>query len=227
MDRIKLVLGCTLIVALATVQAQADVVTPALPVANSSEFADADNLVNGSGLSGVGLVEDQLHDNNENNMWQSFNLGTGTSIGEWVEFDLQARYDLSEAILWQYNGLNGFGIAEPDRELDEVEISVASDLVSPLVSIGTINMAPAQDPNVGGFNEPAQVFALGAGADDVRRIRLTINSVQGGVDDGTAGLSEVRFRGVQVPEPTSIALLAMGTYAFVSRRRRMSMKRCT
>ena len=160
-------------------------------------------------------------------MWQSFNLGTGTSIGEWVEFDLQANYDLSEAIIWQYNGLNGFGLPEPDRELDEVEISVSSDLVSPVVSIGTINMAAAQDPNVGGFNEPAQVFPLGAGASNVRRVRLTINSVQGGVDDGTAGLSEVRFRGTLVPEPTSAAIFAVGCYAVVGRRRRLRSTRST
>lgn len=224
MYRMKLFLGCTLIMALATIQAEADVVTPALPVARSTEFADADNLANGSGLSGVGPIETQLHDNVETNMWQSFNLGTATSIGEWVEFDLQANYDLSEAIIWQYNGLNGFGLPEPDRELDEVEISVASDLVSPVVSIGTINMAAAQDPNVGGFNEPAQVFAL-AGANNVRRVRLTINSVQGGVDDGTAGLSEVRFRGTLIPEPTTIALFAVGCYAIVGQRRKLSTLR--
>ena len=87
-------------------------------------------------------------------------------------------------------------------------------------------MAPAQDPNVGGFNEPAQVFAL-SGASNVRRVRLTINSVQGGVDDGTAGLSEVRFRGTFIPEPSTVALLAVGCYAVVSRRRRFNATRRT
>ena len=224
MYKLQRIFGCALVLALAACHVHADVVTPT-SVTPSSEFAAAANLINGSGLSGIGTVETQLHDNNENNMWQTFNLGTGTSIGEFADFTLSNNYDLSDALIWQYNGLNGFGIPEPDRELDEIELLVSPDLVTPFVSIGTFNLAAAQDPNVGGFNEPAQTLAL-AGATNVKRVRLVINSVQGGIDDGTAGLSEVRFVGTIVPEPSTLALLAVG-FGVLSRRSRLRSLRIT
>lgn len=209
-------LGSLAAALLLAVSAQADVITP-VSVTPSSEFAAAINLINGSGLDGVGPVEDQLHNNDENSMWQSFSFVS--SIGESVTFELDANYDLSDAIIWQYNGLNGFGLPEPDRELDEIELAVSPDLVSGFTSIGTFNLAAAQDQTAGGFNEPAQEFAL-AGASNVRRVMLTINSVQGGMDDGTAGLSEVRFRGTLVPEPATLGLLALGVSSLLFARRR-------
>jgi len=213
--------GCALLLALLAAQTQAAIITPTAVTA-SSEFAPANNLINGSGLSGVGAIETQLHDNNENNMWQSF---ATPSIGETAIFTLDQTYNLSNAFIWQYNGLNGFGSAEPDRELDEFELAFSPDLSAPFVDAATYNLAPALDPLAGGFeggvfNEPAQVFGLTANL--VRRVRLTINSVQGGVDDGTAGLSEVRFEGIVAPEPTTFVLAAVGLLSipWLNRRRR-------
>lgn len=210
--------GCMLLLALLAAQTQAAIITPT-SVTASSEFAAAGNLINGSGLSGVGAVETQLHDNNENNMWQTF---AASAVGETAIFTLDQNYDLSSALLWQYNGLNGFGLEELDRELDEISLAVDDNLVGPFTSIGNLNLAPALDQTAVGFNEPAQVFAL-AGASNVRRVQLTIVSVQGGVDDGTAGLSEVRFAGtVTVPEPTTFALAAVGLLSvpWLTRRKR-------
>lgn len=204
-------LGIGMLLCWAT-QASASLITPTA-VNVSSQFAPGINLINGSGLDAFGL-----HDNNENNMWQTFNLTSGTSIGETAEFILDQNYDLSEAVIWQYNGLNGFGLPEPDRELDEIELSVSSGLTGPYTSIGTFNMDPAFD-QTSSVGEPAQIFAL-SGASNVRRVLLTINSVQGGVDDGTAGLSEVRFNGTVVPEPRSIAGLALGLALMSLRIRR-------
>ncbi|MEM8679218.1 MAG: hypothetical protein AAGF97_07705 [Planctomycetota bacterium] len=198
-------LGATLLLCLAS-QASASLITP-VSVSASSEFAPAINLINGSGLDTFGL-----HDNNENNMWQTFNLNSGTSIGETVEFVLDQNYDLSEAVIWQYNGLNGFGLPEPDRELDEVAIAVSSSLGGAFNPIGTINLAPAFD-QTSSAGEPAQLFDI-SGANNVRRVQFTINSVQGGIDDGTAGLSEVRFNGTPtIPEPNPAAGLLLGLAA--------------
>ncbi len=216
MSFFKSILGSALVLALLATQSQADIIAPLLPVSASSEFADADNIANGSGLSGVGPVEDQLHNNDENSMWQT---AVADSVGETIDFDLGGIYNLSNALIWQYNGPNGFGLAEPDREIMEFELAVSPDLSDSFTSIGTFNLAASQDQLAAGFNEPAQVFAL-SGATAVREVRLTINSVHGGVSDGAAGLSEVRFEGTLVPEPTTIVLGAASALALLGIRRR-------
>ena len=220
MNLLKVTVCCAMLSTILASSSLGDIVTP-VAVVPSSEFVTAVNMINGSGLSGVGPVEDQLHNNDENAMWQTFNLDTGTSIGETAEFILDNNYDLSSAIIWQYNGLNGFGLPELDREIDEFELSVSPDLVSGFTSLGTFNLAPAMDQMASGFNEPAQTFVL-SGADNVRRVLLTIRSVQGGVDDGTAGLSEVRFDGTLVPEPAACLLLTLAglSLMWIARGRR-------
>ena len=212
--------GCTLLLALLAAQSQAAVITP-VAVTPSSQFAAAANLINGSGLDGVGPVLGQLHDNNENNMWQTF---AGTSVGESVEFELDQVYDLSDAHIWQYNGPSQGNLDVPMREVENIDISISPDLVSPFVSLGTKTLAPAIDPLAGPvptFGEPAQNFALGSG-NLARRVKLTILSVHSPPSDGFAGLSEVRFSGTAIPEPATLALAAMCglSIPWLSRRKR-------
>jgi hypothetical protein len=217
MNILKNTTFCMVSVVFGVAQLSADIVTPT-SVIPSSEFAAANNMINGSGLSGVGAIESQLHNNNENHMWQTF---SATSVGETAEFILDANYNLSSALIWQYNGVSGLGQAETDREINEFALSVSFDMVSPFVLLGTFNLAPALDQLAGGFNEPAQTFDL-IGANDVRRVLLTINSVQGGISDGTAGLSEVRFN--VVPEPGTAVLVLIG-YPLVGWVRRRNTHR--
>jgi hypothetical protein len=199
----KVFLSSLLVLAFSASQAKADLVTP-VSVSASSEFAAAANLINGSGLDGVGSVTDQLHDNNENNMWQSF--GFGGTIGENVTFVLDQSYDLSDAHIWQYNGAiqffdpNNPDLFVPARQTEDIDISISPDLVSPFVSLGTSTLAPALDPafgspTIGAFHEPAQTFGL-AGSNLAKRVKITILSLHDPDDaDGFNGLSEVRFGG--------------------------------
>lgn len=236
-------------------QARADLVTP-VSVTPSTEFAAAVNLINGSGLDGVGPVADQLHDNDEDFMWQSwggFGEASGTSIGANVTFELDQVYDLSGAHIWQYNGAIDQDLNDPNnalvtvlsRQVNDFDISISPDLVSPFVSLGTNSLAPALDPLAGPvtgppggtYNEPAQTFGLGAG-NLARRVKITIlsiydpngtqvlndpNGVPVPLPDGFSGLSEVRFEGTVIPEPATLGLAALSALSLpwlVRRRRR-------
>ena len=221
---IKIKMSAAILLMIAAAPVWGEIVTP-VSVSVTSEFAAGVNLINGSGLSGDGPVETQLHDNVENNMWQSF---SGTPIGETATFELDANYDLSSALVWQYNGPDGNGNPRPDREVDEFEVFVSPDLVSPFTSIGTFNLAAAADQTVGPpGGEAAQTFSL-SGASDVRRVQLTINSIHivdpiVGVNQGDlGGFSEVRFEGSIVPEPMTFSMFGLGlltAIGFIRRRR--------
>jgi|GEM_PF-2396325 len=220
----KSLMGCALMLALSAVQTRAEIITP-VSVTPSSEFAAAANMINGSGLDGIGPILGQLHDNDENHMWQTF---AASAVGESATFELDKAYDLSAAHIWQYNGPSAGNpppVDVPWREVEDFDISISPDMVSPFVSLGTNTLAPALDPLSGpipDFNEPVQSFAL-VGNNLARRVKITILSIYDPANgDGFAGLSEVRFGGTAVPEPATVALAAMGILSlplFVRRRR--------
>ncbi len=222
MNFTKAMTFCVVLLAFGAAHVQGDIVTPT-NVTPTTEFAAAVNMINGSGLIGDGPEETRLHDNVETNMWQTF---SGTPVGESATFELDANYDLTLAIIWQYNGPDGFGTFRPDREVDEFEVLVSPDLVSPFTSVGTFNLAAADDQSVvppGG--EAAQTFAL-TGATDVRRVQLTINSlhvvdpIDGVAQGDVGGFSEVRFDGTIVPEPASFAMVGLGVLTLLGHGRR-------
>jgi hypothetical protein len=219
MSVLRISTGCLALVAVFATQAQAEIVTPVTATA-SSQFAGSANLVNGSGLSGVGPILGQLHNNDENAMWQTF---ASSSVGESVVFELDKAYDLSAAHVWQYNGPAGPDkIPVPQREVENIDIAISPDLVSPFVSLGTKTLNPALDPTVATFNEPVQSIPL-AGSNVARRVRFTIQSVHSPPSDGFAGLSEVRFEGTVIPEPAALALIGLGLGTLAVRRRRSAV----
>ena len=223
MGIIRSLLGCSLVLALTASQLQGAIITPTSAVA-SSQFAAAVNTINGSGLDGIGPVASQLHSNDENHLWQSF---SSPSSGNSIEFTLDQVYDLSDAHIWQYSGL----VAGPPsframwREVEDLDISISPDLVSPYASLGTKTLNAASNPEgspLPSFTEPAQSFAL-AGANLARRVKITIlTTYDAANDDGFAGLSEVRFEGTAIPEPTTLALGAMAlcSLPWIVRRKR-------
>jgi len=176
----------------------AAIIAPESATASSSFAIPASALIDGGGLDGIGPVEDQRHFNDENQMWLA---GTGSQAqDEFLDFTLDQNYDLSSAILWQYNvGFDAFGNNNSLRGIDEFEVLTSPDLASPFSSVGTFNLAIATDP-LDPSGEPSQTFAL-VGATNVRRVRIDINSALGGATQEFVGLSEIRFDGVALPPP--------------------------
>jgi len=134
-------------------------------------------MVDGSGLTGSGRMATHTNANSTNLFWHS----NGTAVpGQWVEFDLGATYDVTNALIWQLaqSGLTSRGV-------QTFTISVAGDdHVFSAVATTNLNIA------TGSPNEPVQVRPLVAG--EVRFVRFTIQSNYG---NQYVGLSEVRFEG--------------------------------
>jgi len=184
---------------------------------------DADYTVNGAGLTGTGAAG-SVHSNAINGtLWN-----TGGSLGgndpsgttgvndfdPFITFDLGDVYAVDTIRIWNYNGVDGqsFSLLGPD----DIELFAGLTLGS-LTSQGSI--APLQASATNG--ELGEDFAVGIVA---RYIQFDIKSNYDGAIFGPAeigangganglsltGLSEVRFEGVIVPEPSSGFLLLFG-----------------
>ncbi len=200
----------------------ANIITPT-DVFSTSLDAPAqvpDNLINGSGLSGIGPVETQTHDNNFQalTMWHvgpdDGGLGGPTGSPPVVDdqaliFDLGGTFSLLGTYIWNHNQS-----ALTSRGVDEFEILVSGDsnpLTATFGSVGTFNLLEA-----GGGAELAQLINFNASG--VRLVKFNINSTQSGLVNDYVGLSEVRF---VIPEPSSLVLACLGTIGLcVFRRRR-------
>ena len=196
-------------------------------------------LIDGSGLDGVGPVESQMHDNDDFNMWFSGDVeaGFGPSgvdgdgdpftvlppADQLLEFLLPGRYDLDSALVWQYNeefDFFGFPVARALRGVFQMEILVSPTAAGEdFTSLGVFSLATAHDHNltIPVPPEPAQELAL-TGATSVRRVRFDIlsnidmdpNVVDPPSGEQFVGLSEVRFKGTIVPEASTVILVLLG-----------------
>ena len=217
------VAALTAVVASMVAAASAEVITPS-KVIGTSEFGfgiEVERLIDGSGLDGIGNIQDQLHTNqNSTNtqltMWHAGDISAGIPGGEStdgdgftppvvseqiLEFELPRHYAVNSAIIWQYNELNPFGGGFPFgfRGVNEFKVKVARTLTGPFATLGTYNLAEAVDPLT---PEAAQVIPLDDNATGtlgvVRRVRFEIFSAHSGEFEEFVGLSEVRFEGEMV-----------------------------
>lgn len=214
---------CSFLICLLSIPlaASADIVQPVAATATSNFFTPPENLISGLGLiDNGGSVETQLHNNVEDQGW----IANGNADEQELEFELSVPHDLTGMYIWQHNGLDGGGNVNLNRGLNNFEVLVSPDLMSPYTSVGTFSLAQAVDPTVGPpGGEAAQAFTLsGLGLDSVMRVKFDIIDAHGGPTEPNVGLGEVRFEGSAVPEPTGVVLLLAGLLAICHRLRRLS-----
>ena len=126
-----------------------------------------------------------------------------------ITFDLERRYDLSGLTVWNYNEVAGNGTIDlTNRGSNEVEILVADSEAGLFTSLGSFVFTQAPGADDVDFGQFIDLSGFPA-ADDTRLIRFDILSNHGDTNQ-FAGLSEVRFDGIVIPEPASVSLLVLG-----------------
>ena len=166
---------------------------------------DANNLINGSGLSGG------LHDTNWKNMWQT----TWDDVPHYLVFDLGQTVSLTGTQVWQYAADFSYPWYETDRGVKDLGVSISLDGVNftqvtdAVLERHILNADNRQEPFA------AQIVALTGNA---RYVRFDLNSNYG---SAWTGLSEVRFSAA-VPEAATWAMMiaGFGLVGAAARRRR-------
>lgn len=166
---------------------------------------DADNTVNGSGLTGLGSTGSHHGTGENGRVWTSNgNIFEPNDLAPRITYDLGAVYRVTKIREWGYNDPTVnlvLGTAANILGPDHVELFVSSDNIS-FASAGTVRFALAPGtPGYTGNEIPVNLPA-------VRYLRFEIRSNHAGaILDGTgaspgtidnrslAGLSEVRFEG--------------------------------
>ena len=177
-------------------------------------------LLDGSGFDEALGTHNVTPDGNQGGgMW----LNNGTfanpndpnAPGAVITFDLGGSTALNSVTIWNYNET-----ARPDlvnRGANAAQILVASEEGGAFTSLGDFNFTVA--PGVADQNF-GQIIDLSTfpEAGDARLVRFNITSNHGG-DNNFVGLSEVRFDGTQVPEPSAGILALIGLAGCLRRRR--------
>lgn len=163
-----------------------------------------EDLVEDNGLSDDGNGN-LVHDTNAANMWLS-DLGQFPS--PFVVFDLGLSHDLSAIDIWNYNEGNHL----LGRNFKDVTISMGATAgsVVPLNNgnngVFTFDMATGLN---GLMSQTIDISAF-SGADEVRIVRIDMIDTHPN-NDGFAGLSKVRFTGIELAPPTPGDVTGEGT----------------
>ena len=224
-SRKSLVAAAAVAVLAASTSTSAAVITSGITPTASGSFGSGwagglADTINGTGLSGTAGSE--VHAGTGTVGWM-VDDGDGPAVDVWIQWDLGQSYSLDSVKVWNLG--NAIGGAWGARSVDVFYSNVATPGdpeaagAANWTQLGsTLEFAAADDPT-SGFD--LETLAGTSITGDVRYIRFEINSqwgsAVGGSDDGRVGIGEIQF--TEVPEPSSLALMAIGGLLIARRRR--------
>ncbi len=173
--------------------------------------------INGSGLSDASIVETgdeepvtwpTHNDFYEDEWWQGNNANNADA---WLRLELDDSYLLTGLYLWNDANTPGGG-----RAIKDFDIKVSNDVVEPIdwSTVAVLDSFTAANTPSGVANVVGEKFTFTTPT-PARWVMLEVNSDYG--DTFGPVISEVRL--LAIPEPTSLALLAMGGVMMARRRR--------
>ncbi len=140
--------------------------------------------------------------------------GGATIASEVLTFDLGSKFDVTDIYLWTYER------SQASRGLVSFNISYSTDggaSFSSPVAASTLGITNFALWGVWTVQTPQQrTFSSALAGVDVIRFSNIVN----GGDAGRLGISEIRFGGTAVPEPTTALLGGLGSLLLLMRRRR-------
>lgn len=186
----------------------------------SLSLNNENQIIDGSGLSAaptVATIATVTHANvADGNAWATVDPAPGggdffADTSDTVSFEVvfDGTYSITDFAHWSY----GFGTVN-DNNISAITLDYGvGDFAS---STGSLAIAEAASAG-------ASVTTSLGGAIVADRVRITVtdNHFESGGDGGDrVGLTEIRFIGDAVPEPSSAALLGLGGLALILRRRK-------
>jgi hypothetical protein len=171
--------------------------------------------IDNSGLSGTGASVTETHSVNSDNNGPYWLSASGDNAAEVLTFDLGATYDVDTIHQWVYT--RG---GETDRGLQTFDMSFSTNggiSYGATVSAASLGMANFSEPTANPLPAQTRTFTEQTGVTHIRFSNITNFG-----DGNFIGLSEIKFEGdlTVIPEPSSIALFALGGLGLFIRRRR-------
>lgn len=214
MKRLSLALNSILLLAMFSVNALAGVIITPTGVTSSTSADDlwsANNLINGSGLSGDGLSATHAAAADTNSWVTNDPAGSNGAYFDQgpdpvLTFDLGGTYLMNNLHVWQY-------ALDNDNQARTATLEFSSTGTGGVFS-GAIQVSLNKSTSP----VPVQSFSFGPVSANAARLTITGNYDGDSGDGGDrVGLSEIKFG--SVPEPTSLVMFALVSLVGVRRRR--------
>lgn len=166
---------------------------------------EAVNVINNSGLTGTGITATHATAAG-GTVWAGAPGSAATVLPNSIRFDLGDTYTVSDLHIWQYAN-SGFWAKD-------ITVQFSTDGMAGTYSGSqTILLLEGSTGPVSSQNFSITPVIANA-------VQFTITSTYDDPEFTLAGLSEVKFSGVAVPEPSSTALLGLSGLALMLRRKR-------